>query len=116
MLEIADKTFSSRLFTGTGKFSNSQLMTDAIIASGSELVTMALKRVDLNEQQDNILGPLLDRQLEQNLNLLPNTSGPALRMKPFTQPSWPEKPSAPISSKSKFIRTPNTFCQTPLKP
>ncbi|WP_422467081.1 thiazole synthase [Endozoicomonas sp. ALC013] len=75
MLEIADKTFSSRLFTGTGKFSNSQLMTDAIIASGSELVTMALKRVDLNEQQDNILGPLLDRQLEHNLNLLPNTSG-----------------------------------------
>ena len=71
MLKIADKTFSSRLFTGTGKFSNSQLMTDAIIASGSELVTMALKRVDLNEQQDNILAPLL----EHNLNLLPNTSG-----------------------------------------
>ncbi len=71
MLKIADKTFSSRLFTGTGKFSNSQLMTDAIIASGSELVTMALKRVDLNEQQDNILAPLL----KHNLNLLPNTSG-----------------------------------------
>ena len=71
MLKIADKTFSSRLFTGTGKFSNSQLMADAIIASGSELVTMALKRVDLNEQDDNILAPLI----ANNLNLLPNTSG-----------------------------------------
>ncbi len=71
MLTIADKTFTSRLFTGTGKFSNSQLMASAILASGSELVTMALKRVDLNEQQDNILGPLI----ENNLNLLPNTSG-----------------------------------------
>lgn len=71
MLRIANKTFSSRLFTGTGKFSNSQLMTDAIIASGSELVTVALKRIDLKEQQDNILSPLLT----QNLNLLPNTSG-----------------------------------------
>lgn len=71
MLKIADKTFSSRLFTGTGKFSNSQLMAEAILASGSELVTMALKRVDLNEQQDDILSPLI----ENELNLLPNTSG-----------------------------------------
>ena len=71
MLTIADKTFSSRLFTGTGKFSNSRIMAEAILASGSELVTMALKRVDLNEQEDNILAPLV----ENNLNLLPNTSG-----------------------------------------
>lgn len=71
MLKIADKTFSSRLFTGTGKFSNNRTMAEAILASGSELVTMALKRVDLNEQQDDILAPLI----ENNLNLLPNTSG-----------------------------------------
>lgn len=71
MLKIANKTFSSRLFTGTGKFNNNQMMTEAILASGSELVTMALKRVDLNEQQDDILSPLI----KNNLNLLPNTSG-----------------------------------------
>ena len=71
MLTIADKTFSSRLFTGTGKFSHHRLMAEAILASKSELVTMALKRVDLNEQQDDILSPLI----ENNLNLLPNTSG-----------------------------------------
>src|SRR5580658_8719327 len=48
MLTIADKTFQSRLFTGTGKFGSSQLMEDAILASGSELVTVALRRVDVH--------------------------------------------------------------------
>ena len=41
-LIIADRTFESRLFLGTGKFGNLSEMTDSIIASGSELVTMAL--------------------------------------------------------------------------
>ena len=72
MLKIADKTFTSRLFTGTGKFQNRQIMADAIIASNSELVTMALKRVDLNSQDDDILEPLLQHP---PINLLPNTSG-----------------------------------------
>ncbi len=75
MLKIANKLFSSRLFTGTGKFSNSQTMLDAIIASGTELVTVALKRVDLDAGQDGILAPLLASQQQHNLNLLPNTSG-----------------------------------------
>ncbi len=70
-LKIADKTFTSRLFTGTGKFSSGELMRDALLASESELVTMALRRVDLKEQNDNILKYLL----EANYNLLPNTSG-----------------------------------------
>ena len=55
MLKIADKIFTSRLFTGTGKFSSSQMMEEALLASGSELVTMALKRVDINDDQDDIL-------------------------------------------------------------
>ncbi len=46
MLRIADKTFDSHLFTGTGKFASSQLMVEAIRASGSQLVTLAMKRVD----------------------------------------------------------------------
>ncbi len=70
-LKIADKEFSSRLFTGTGKFSSGSLMKDALIASESELVTMALRRIDLQEQQDDIL-PYLQNA---NFNLLPNTSG-----------------------------------------
>ncbi|QCT19417.1 thiazole synthase [Jejubacter calystegiae] len=71
MLQIADKTFNSRLFTGTGKFASPQLISDALQASGSQLVTMAMKRVDLNNRQDDILAPL--RAL--GVSLLPNTSG-----------------------------------------
>jgi len=70
-LVIADKTFTSRLFTGTGKFSSSQLMEEALLASGSELVTVALKRVDVNSDSDDILKHLSHTQF----NLLPNTSG-----------------------------------------
>ena len=72
MLTIADKTFTSRLFLGTGKFSSSSLMAAATKASGSELVTVALKRVELSASTaDDMIAPLL----KQNLNLLPNTSG-----------------------------------------
>lgn len=70
-LTIADRTFNSRLFTGTGKFSSSQLMEEAILASESELVTVALKRVDANNEEDAILQGL---QFE-HIHLLPNTSG-----------------------------------------
>jgi thiazole synthase len=72
MLKIADKIFSSRLFTGTGKFSSSYLMEEALLTSGSELVTVALKRVDVkNNEQDD----LLIRLKYPHINLLPNTSG-----------------------------------------
>lgn len=71
MLHIADKSFSSRLFTGTGKFATPGLMLESIAASGSQLVTMAMKRVDLKGGDDGILAPL--QQL--GVQLLPNTSG-----------------------------------------
>ncbi len=70
-LKIADKEFSSRLFTGTGKFSSSQLMRDALLASESELITVALKRVDVTNENDDILNHLD----HPRINLLPNTSG-----------------------------------------
>lgn len=70
-LIIAGKTFQSRLFTGTGKFSSSELMREALLASGSELVTVALKRIDIKNQEDDILLHLNHSQF----NLLPNTSG-----------------------------------------
>ncbi|MEF3831707.1 thiazole synthase [Flavivirga sp. MEBiC05379] len=71
MLKIADKTFKSRLFTGTGKFSSTNKMREAILASESELVTVALKRVDLEKESDDMLVHLNGSQI----NLLPNTSG-----------------------------------------
>jgi thiazole synthase len=71
MLKIADKIFSSRLFTGTGKFSSVRVMEEALLASGSELTTVALKRVDLTTKQDDILIHLQ----HPHIHLLPNTSG-----------------------------------------
>lgn len=70
-LVIANKTFSSRLFTGTGKFSSSKVMQEAIIASKSELVTVALKRVEPGNESDEMLSGL---DLP-HISLLPNTSG-----------------------------------------
>ena len=70
-LIIANTPFSSRLFTGTGKFPNSLIMQQALIESGSELATMALKRVDVSNPEDDILKPIITA----GINLLPNTSG-----------------------------------------
>ncbi len=70
-LRIANVEFSSRLFTGTGKFSANEVMEKALLTSGSELVTVALKRVDLQADSDDILRHLNHAQF----NLLPNTSG-----------------------------------------
>lgn len=70
-LTIADKTFSSRLFTGTGKFSSSEVMQQAVLASESELVTVALKRVEPGNDDDQMIAALKDPYI----SLLPNTSG-----------------------------------------
>ena len=78
-LTIAGKKFQSRLFCGPGKFSSVQLMQDALLASGSQLITVALKRLDLKAAKSN-LGSTHDEQLitylnHPQFNLLPNTSG-----------------------------------------
>ena len=70
-LKIADRTFHSRLLTGTGKFASAQVMQQALTASATEIVTMALKRVRLDEPDIQILEPLR----EMGVQLLPNTSG-----------------------------------------
>ena len=71
-LVIAGRSFSSRLMIGTGKFPSAQALRDAIEASGAEIVTVALRRVDLeNPEDEGILSAIdQDKQL-----LLPNTSG-----------------------------------------
>lgn len=71
-LVIADKVFSSRLFTGTGKFSSNDEMEQSILASGSELVTVALKRVDLKNPETDLIVKHLNHT---HIHLLPNTSG-----------------------------------------
>jgi thiazole synthase len=70
-LIIAGKEFQSRLILGTGKFGSLLQMEETILASESEMITVALKRVDLNTDTDNILAHLR----HPHINLLPNTSG-----------------------------------------
>lgn len=69
-LKIRNTIFNSRLFLGTGKFGSNVEMGKAILASASELVTVALKRVDFETETDAILS-----NLPNNIKLLPNTSG-----------------------------------------
>ena len=71
MLRIADRTFTSRLLTGSGKYASGKIMADSIAASGSEIVTVAIKRIQFGKQEDAILSHL-DRS---RFLLLPNTSG-----------------------------------------
>lgn len=70
-LIIADREFTSRLFVGTGKFGSSKIMEDSVLASASEMVTVALKRIDLETDTDGLLSHLQ----HPHINLLPNTSG-----------------------------------------
>lgn len=73
-LVIAGRTFRSRLLLGTGKFASNELMRDALDASGTEIVTVALRRADLSGSSDPFANILDFIDPEQYL-LLPNTSG-----------------------------------------
>lgn len=70
-LTIAGRVFDSRLFIGTGKYASNEIMTQAITASGTEMVTVALRRVDIENPNDHLLSAI-DRS---KYLLLPNTSG-----------------------------------------
>lgn len=70
-LVIAGKEFTSRLFLGTGKFSSNEWMERSILASGTEMVTVAMKRIDLEDDEDDMLRHIV----HPHIQLLPNTSG-----------------------------------------
>ena len=70
-LIIGGREFSSRLFVGTGKFSSNKLMSEAIAASGSQMVTVALKRIDTANEEDDMLRHVI----RPDVQILPNTSG-----------------------------------------
>ena len=71
MLQISDKTFNSRLFLGSGKFASPEEMSAALLESGSEMITLALKRIGKNQKEDGILEALKNFKGQ----ILPNTSG-----------------------------------------
>ena len=70
-LVIAGREFSSRLFLGTGKFNSNEIMEQSILASGTEMVTVAMKRIDMDNKEDDMLKHII----HPNIQLLPNTSG-----------------------------------------
>ena len=70
-LIIAGREFESRLFLGTGKFKSNEVMEQSILASGTEMVTVAMKRIELGDQEDDMLKHIV----HPHIQLLPNTSG-----------------------------------------
>src|SRR6187397_801806 len=73
-LVIAGRTFRSRLIMGTGKFSAPEAMRDALAASGTEIVTVALRRADLTGKKDPFAN-ILEFIDPRRYLVLPNTSG-----------------------------------------
>lgn len=71
-LTIAGREFKSRLFLGTGKFSSNSIMEKAIAASDTEMVTVAMKRIELDDKDDDMLQHVVSNK---SIHLLPNTSG-----------------------------------------
>lgn len=72
ILTIGGRDFTSRLFVGTGKFASNELMLQSILASGSEMITVAMKRIDMqNEEEDDMLRHIN----REHVQFLPNTSG-----------------------------------------
>lgn len=72
ILTIGGREFTSRLFVGTGKFSSNQLMLDSILASGSEMITVAMKRIDMDHEEEDDMLRHINRD---HVQFLPNTSG-----------------------------------------
>lgn len=70
-LIIGGREFSSRLFVGTGKFRSNEMMEAAIKASGTQMVTVAMKRIDMDNREDEMLHHIM----HEGIQLLPNTSG-----------------------------------------
>src|ERR1700719_118736 len=72
LLRIADRQFSSRLFVGTGKYRSFQEMARCHAVSGAEVVTVAVRRVNLTDKSKESLLDYIDRS---RLFILPNTAG-----------------------------------------
>lgn len=70
-LILGGQEFSSRLFLGTGKFNSNEIMSQAVAASGTEMATVAMKRIKLGDERDEMLSSIR----RERVRILPNTSG-----------------------------------------
>ena len=80
IFKLGDSEFESRLFVGTGKFSSHQILKDVIRASQTQMVTVALRRVDFSQKNEPLLAAI-DRS---KITILPNTSGAATAKEAIT--------------------------------
>ena len=111
-LTFADYSFSSRLIVGTGKYKDLDQTRAALEASGAQMVTVAVRRLDL---KGTVRAPLLDYLIEKRYTLLPNTAGcytadDAVRT---CRLAWPCSSPAPRPSGSSTTCTrgsPSPFC------
>ena len=72
LLKIGDRTFGSRLIVGTGKYADLSVMKDALAASGTEIVTVAVRRMEVEGRPEETLLDYIDRE---RYTILPNTAG-----------------------------------------
>lgn len=70
IFELGGKKLTSRLFTGTGKYTSDTLIKDVTEQSGAEVITVALRRVDFESETENVM-----QYIPEGMQLLPNTSG-----------------------------------------
>ena len=102
-LIIGGREFSSRLFVGTGKFSSNELMEKAIEASGSEMITVAMKRINMTQEATDDM--LTSTAIEYNFYLTHREY--AMPRRPYLRLNFPENVSGPISLNSKSTPIPN---------
>jgi thiazole synthase ThiGH ThiG subunit len=97
-LVIADRTFTSRLIVGTGKYPSHQVMSDAHAASATEMVTVAVRRLNFTDRSTESLIDYIDRN---RIFLLPNTAGCSPRRMRFARPGWGGKSGCRTGSSSR---------------
>lgn len=91
-LVIAGREFTSRLFLGTGKFDSNDLMARSIMASGTEMVTVAMKRIELEDKEDDMLKHIV--RPRYNYCRTRRVSG--MPKKPCSPPRWHARHSVRI--------------------
>src|SRR4051794_21110060 len=88
---VAGRTFSSRLIIGTGKYKDYAQNAAAAEASGCEIVTVALRRVNLSDPSQPML---VDHVKPDRFTFLPNTGAASPARTPCARSGWPARPAA----------------------
>ena len=100
-LKIGDKVFRSRLIVGTGKYQSFEQNREALEISGAEMITVAVRRIELDKTKDSILN-FID---PKKYTLLPNTAGCYTVEEAVMTANWHAKPDWEISSRWRSSAT-----------